>query len=523
MVELLSPLRGFVRLVIRSGGWRPRQGAIVPPGLLKQTSDIEVGYNLLRMHSDEQQIMTHLHAIVAFLLLLASITPARAASPNVVLIVADDLGWSDLGCYGSDLHRTPRLDALADQAVRFTSAYAASPVCTPTRASILTGKHPARLQMTIWRESALQRGNRKLLQPVTRGDLPLEELTLAEVLRDAGYYTAHIGKWHLGRAESYPQPHGFHVNIGGTLWGAPQSFFYPYRGDQYFRDWRYVPDLEPGQAGDYLTDRLTDQALSIIEQHQDQPFYVNLWYHAVHTPIEGKPALVEQYEAKLEDDARHRNPDYAAMVETLDTSVGRVLDKLDELQLTDNTLVIFFSDNGGFINRCKLHKGRPVTNNAPLRSGKGSCYEGGIRVPLIIRLPGDSSQARVVETPVTSCDLFPTISSLLELQQPMPTTIDGIDISKVIKQGSPLARDLYFHYPHYYPTTTPVSAIRAGDWKLLHYYEDDRVELYDLKADLGEQTDLSKSHAEIAIQLQSRLDAWLTEVDAQMPEPNPAR
>jgi arylsulfatase A len=478
-------------------------------------------------HPFAHQIMIRVRLLAACLVLLLtqslSITATQAAGPNVVLIVADDLGWSDLGCYGSDLHQTPRLDALAAQSVRFSNAYAASPVCTPTRASILTGKHPARLQMTIWRESALQRGNRKLLQPVTRGDLPLEELTLAEVLRDAGYYTAHIGKWHLGRAESYPQPHGFNVNIGGTLWGAPQTFFYPFRGDQYFRDWRYVPDLEPGTAGDYLTDRLTDKALSIIEQHRDQPFFINLWYHAVHTPIEGKPELVDKYEAKIADSDRHRNPDYAAMVETLDANVGRVLDKLDELGLAENTLVIFFSDNGGFVNPCKLHPGRPVTNNAPLRSGKGSCYEGGIRVPLIVRMPRESNQGRVVDTPVTSCDLFPTILSLLGLSEQVRQPIDGVDISEVISSGSSVTRDLFFHYPHYYPTTTPVSAIRSGRWKLLHYYEDDRTELYDLESDLGEQANLSETRAEIAGRLQMKLDAWLASVEAQMPEPNPDR
>jgi arylsulfatase A-like enzyme len=476
---------------------------------------------------DRRTMMVRYRDLTAFfVLLLAQVVLANAveaAKTNVVLIVADDLGWSDLGCYGSDLHETPRLDAFADSGVRFSNAYAASPVCTPTRASILTGKHPARLHMTIWREAALQRGNRKLLEPVTRGDLPLEELTLAEVLRSEGYYTAHLGKWHLGRAESYPQPHGFHVNVGGTLWGAPQTFFYPFKGDQYFRDWRYVPDLEPGAEGDYLTDRLTDKALSIIAQHRDEPFFVNLWYHAVHTPIEGKPELVSKYEAKISGTHRHRNPDYAAMVETLDANVGRVLDKLDELNLAETTLVIFFSDNGGFVNTCKLHQGRPVTNNTPLRSGKGSCYEGGIRVPLIIRVPGKAAERRVVDAPVTSCDLFPTILSILGLDSHREQARDGIDIKEWMTTQATGTRDLFFHYPHYYPTTSPVSAIRSGRWKLLHFYEEGRMELYDLESDLGEELDVADSEAKIAERLRRRLDQWLASVEAQLPEPNPAR
>ena len=465
-----------------------------------------------------------------FRLLLASafsgsVALAQGAQPNIVLIVADDLGWADLACYGSDLHETPNLDRLAGEGVRFTDAYSASPVCTPARASILTGKHPARLHMTIWREAALERGNRKLLEPVCLDSLPLEETTLAEVLKDAGYHTVHIGKWHLGRAESYPQPHGFHRNIGGTLWGAPQTFFYPFNGNSYFPDWRYVPDLEPGQEGDYLTDRLTDKALEVVEEYAggERPFFLNLWYHSVHTPIEGKPGLVARYEKKIGPDSIQRNPHYAAMVHSLDENVGRVLDKLRERNIEKETIVVFTSDNGGFVNTCKLHKEMPVANNFPLRSGKGSCYEGGLRVPLIVRAPGVAA-GKETSQPVLSCDLFPTLLSLAGHAEAGATGQDGIDLSAHLSNPeSALSRkDLFFHYPHYYPTTAPVSAVRSGDWKLLEYHgEGGAVELFDLAEDPGEKKNVADDFPEKRADLLARLRQWRTDVDAQMPEPNP--
>ncbi len=379
---------------------------------------------------------------------------------NVVFILADDLGWSDLACYGSDLHETPHLDRFAEQAVRFTDAYAASPVCSPTRASLMTGKHPARLHMTIWREAAKERGHRQLLEPITRGDLPLQELTLAEVLHAAGYYTAHVGKWHLGSAEFYPQAHGFDLNIGGTLWGAPQTYFYPFRGTQYSPEWRYVPDLEPSGPGDYLTDRLTDKALEIIDRVADRPFYLNLWYHSVHTPIEGKQDLVAKYLPKAAASHVHTNPDFAAMLECLDANVGRVLARLQEKGIADRTIVVFGSDNGGYVGICKLQPGIPVTSNSPLRSGKGSLYEGGIRVPLMIRWPGVTPPGSVCHEMVLSCDLYPTLLSILGHGADLPPDLDGVDIRPLLKDPTAkLNRDtLYFHYPHYYTTTTPVSA-----------------------------------------------------------------
>ena len=446
--------------------------------------------------------------------------------PNIVFIMADDLGWSDLGCYGSDLHETPNLDRLAQESVVFSDAYAASPVCSPTRASIMAGKHPARLHMTIWRESATRRGSKKLLQPVALDALPLEHDSLAEILRDAGYYTAHIGKWHLGNAEAYPQAHGFDINIGGTLWGAPEAFFYPYNTEDrnYFNGWRYVPDLEPGKEGDYLTDRLTDRAIDIVEERQNEPFFLNLWYHTVHTPIEGKPELVEKYQRKIasESPGNHVNPYMADMVESMDENVGRVLARIEDLGLRDRTIVVFTSDNGGFIGRCKLNPDLQVTSNAPLRSGKGSCYEGGIRVPMMIRGPNTMANYERSEM-VYTCDLYPTLLALAGMSDRIEQRLDGIDLSLLLtNRNASLERDtLYFHYPHYYGTTTPVSAIREGDWKLLEYFEDGRLELYNLGNDLGETEDLSLSRRSLANRLREKLDVWRKSVDAQLPEPNP--
>jgi arylsulfatase A len=284
--------------------------------------------------------------------------------------------------------------------------------------------------------------------------------------------------------------------------------------------------LEPGQAGDYLTDSLTDKAIEIIDRQAaaDRPFYLNLWFHAVHTPIEGKPELVEHYQKKITPDSLRKNPHYAAMVHSLDENVGRVLRKLDQLGIAENTLVIFTSDNGGFVNTCKLHKDLAVANNTPLRSGKGSCYEGGLRVPLIVRGPG-VSRGRECREPVFSCDLLPTALQAVGQHDKTPSPMDGLDITPLLRDPSAtLPREtLYFHYPRYYPTTSPVSALRKGRWKLLEYFEDGRTELYDLSNDLGEQRDLAQLRPELAKTLVTELRAWRNEVQAQEPEPNLAR
>ncbi|MHB8899688.1 MAG: sulfatase [Thermoguttaceae bacterium] len=454
---------------------------------------------------------------------LGASQPAAAKPWNIVLLLADDLGWADLGCYGADLHQTPNLDQLARQSLRFTDAYAAAPVCSPTRASILTGKTPARLHITIWREaSANPPLKRKMLPPVTVGNLAHEEVTLAEVLHDAGYYTAHVGKWHLGDADYYPETQGFDCNIGGTHWGAPATFFYPYSGSGTFgSEFRYVPHLELGQPGEYLTDRLTSEAIRLVEQVRDRPFFLNMCWHAVHTPIEAPEPIVDRYRQKLHPQFHHQNAAYAAMVDNLDSNVGRLLARIEELGLADRTVVLFTSDNGGYINE---YQGRPVTSNAPLRSGKGSLYEGGVRVPLLIRWPGVTPAGATCRTPVSTIDFYPTLLEITGLQGNAGhnAKVDGRSLVPLLKKpDAAWQRDtLYWHYPHYYPTTTPASSVRQGDWKLLHYYEDDRVELYNLAEDPRESSDLAAAEPERAAALRKQLDDILRSVDAQSAAPN---
>jgi arylsulfatase A len=465
------------------------------------------------------------HIVFLSAVLLAPLAALSAAEtkPNIVLIFADDLGWSDLGCYDADLHETPHLDRLAQQGVRFTDAYAMS-VCTPSRAALLTGKHAARLKMTIWSEGT-QSGpkNRKLLQAESLHDLPHTEITLAKRLQDAGYLTALVGKWHLGDAAHYPETRGFDVNIGGTQWGAPQTFFWPYRGSGRFGpEFRYVPHLEFGKPGEYLTDRLTDEALRVIDQADDKPFFLYLAHYAPHTPMEAKDHDVHHFEAKLRPGQHHQNAVYAAMVKSLDDSVGRVLDHLKQRGLEENTIVILTSDNGGYIGTDKGQT-MPVTSNAPLRSGKGSLYEGGIRVPLIVRWPGVTPGDAECREPVVLMDLYHTITAMLPGEKPKEPT-DGMDLKVLLQQPSnALNREaLYFHYPHYYATTTPGSAVRAGDWKLLEYLEDGHLELYNLRDDLSEKTDLAAQMPDKAASLLQQLHHWRTQVSAAMPTENPA-
>ncbi len=448
--------------------------------------------------------------------------PARRSSrpPNVVFVLADDLGWADTTPYGADLHETPNLERLAREGMRFDRAYSASPVCSPTRASILTGKDPAKLGITIWRESSRKPPKDKpLLPPVVEENLPHKEYTIAEALKDAGYFTAHIGKWHLGDAEHYAETQGFDRNIGGSVWGAPQSFFYPYRGDKHFGgEYRYVPGLNGGKPGEYLTDRLTDEAIKCIDAAESQPFFLNLWYHSVHTPIEGKPELVEYFQGKLNPAFKHTNATYAAMAKSLDENVGRVLDHLEKRGLVESTIVVFFSDNGGFIRDS-------ITNNHPLRSGKGSAYEGGIRVPLIVRYPGSVRAGTVCHEPVSSIDLYPTLLALtgIEGKPEQNAAMDGRSLAGLLQNpAAKIAReDLFFHYPHYYETTTPVSAIVARDWKLIEYFEDGRVELYHLSEDPGEAHDLADSKPVLVKELLGRLRAWRKAQNAPMPVANP--
>jgi arylsulfatase A len=463
-------------------------------------------------------------ACVAWAILSNAVLANEPRLPNVLLILADDLGWADLGCYGADLHETPHLDRFATDACRFTDAYAMS-VCSPSRASLMTGKHAARLHFTIWAEGAEQGGpkNRKLLQADSIWNLPHTETTLATHLQQAGYRTAMIGKWHIGDWRHAAETHGFDINIGGTNWGAPQTFWWPYRGRGRFGDaFRYVPGLGLGTSGEYLTDRLTDEAIKTIDAAGDQPWFVYLSHHSVHTPIEAHQADVDHFDAKIRPSMHHQHGVYAAMVKNLDDNVGRVLEHLETRGLQDNTIVVFTSDNGGYVGSdTKSGRAMPVTNNAPLRSGKGSLYEGGIRVPLLIRWPGVTGQGSTCSEPVVLTDLF---STLLAAARHTPTGVstDSHDLRPLLDNpAASLDRDaLTFHYPHYYATTTPVSAIRAGKWKLFEYFEDSHLELYDLTSDLAEERNLAESHADVAKRLHEQLRQWRNDVDAHLPRPN---
>jgi arylsulfatase A len=449
--------------------------------------------------------------------------------PNILLITVDDLGWADLGCYGADLHETPNIDAFAGTAQKFTHAYAAAAICTPTRAALLTGKSPAKLNMTIWREAAINdQFTRKLIPPDVSANLPLNEVTIAEALKEEGYVTAHLGKWHVGDGEHFPETQGFDINVGATVWGAPPTFFYPYRGEIY-NSMRFVPGLERDvnggynfdREGEYLTDRLTDEAISIMEQFKEQHFFINLSYYTVHTPIEGKEELVEYYQKKLASGMSHQNAKYAAMVHSLDENIGKLMHQLDELNLADHTLVLFTSDNGGFINEWD---GQMVTANTPLRSGKGALYEGGIRVPTIIRWPGITTPNTTSDYPITTPDFYPTILEMANLKgdPKQVAAFDGISLVPILKnpQAKMEQREMYWHYPHYYHTTAPVSAIRQGDWKLLEFLEDNQVELYNLKEDVGEKNNMVNTNPGKAKELLELLREWRQQVDAPMPRLN---
>lgn len=458
-------------------------------------------------------------------------TVPNTGKPNVVFIVADDLGWADLACYGADLHETPNIDKLARRSMVFTSSYAAAPVCSPTRASLMTGKCPARLHFTIWSEAAsvAERRNQEVypfLPPQTIENLPLDEVTLAERLKANGYLTAHVGKWHIGDLMHFPETQGFDVSFAASQRGAPPTFFYPYAG-QAFGEYRFITDMATDaqgryfsdRKGEYLTDRLTDEAIKIMHDAGSRPFYLNLWFYTVHTPLEAKEKDVAYFREKLNPKLHHQNETYAAMVKALDDNVGRLLNKLDELKIADRTIIVFISDNGGYINE---YKGKAVTSNYPLRSGKGSLYEGGIRIPTIIFSPKHPGNGKKIDTPISTIDFVPTLMELTG--EKAPEGLDGKSFLSALN-GNPeqelLQRPLFWHYPHYYATTTPVSAIRDKNWKLLHYLDDNHLELYDLDADLGETKNLAAEKPELVLALKAKLENWKTEVGAQGIVPNP--
>jgi arylsulfatase A-like enzyme len=447
--------------------------------------------------------------------------PRNAARPpNIVLVLIDDYGWADTGCYGSTYHRTPNIDALAARGMRFTDAYAAAPVCSPTRAALMTGKHPARLHLTDWLPGRRDLPAQKLARPTIRQQLPLEETTLAEALKQAGYATAHIGKWHLGETGFEPEKQGFDLNIAGDHTGTPLSYFAPFQ-----RDGRFMPKLETAPPGEYLSDRLTTEAERFIEQNKAKPFFLYLPHYSVHIPMRAKAELIAKYRALPKPERGQNNPVYAAMIESMDDSIGRLTRKLEQLGLSDNTVFIFTADNGGL--SVKEGADTPATDNAPLRAGKGYLYEGGIRVPLLVTWPQRIKAGSINRTPVYSADLFATAVELAGLKN--TTGVDGLSLQPLLTGRGGFKREaLYWHYPHYSNQSVngghldqPGAAMRQGDYKLIEFYQDEHVELYDLKNDLGERNDLAKARPQVAEKLRQKLVAWRQSVNAQMMTLNP--
>ena len=454
------------------------------------------------------------------LLFVGSLRAASPRPPNIIFFLIDDWGWTDAACYGSKLYETPNIDRLAAQGMKFTQAYSACTVCSPTRAAVLTGKYPARLHITDW-IAGHRRPFAKLKIPDWTLHLPLEEKTIAEELKARGYATGLFGKWHLGDEAFYPEKQGFDENVGGCNMGSPGAYFPPYR----------IPTIKDEQPNEFLTDRLTRDAMKFIETNKGRPFFIYFPHYAVHTPLAGKPDVVDKYRKKIEAGSYHQtNPVYAALVESVDDSVGAVMKKLAELKLDDNTVIFLTGDNGGLSGTVNAQGWRPgPTRNDPLRLGKGSAYEGGVRVPLIVKWPTTAKPGSVNETPVISVDYFPTILEIVDSARSTATftferaRVDGESIVGLLKGGARLRRDtIFWHYPHYHPgTATPYSAIREGDWKLIHFFEDDHVELYNLKDDLGEKTDLAATNAKKASDLRTKLNAWRSSVGAQVPAKNP--
>jgi arylsulfatase A-like enzyme len=433
---------------------------------------------------------------------------AAAPKPNIVFILIDDMGWRDIGANGSKYYRTPNIDRLAGEGVRFTNYYAPCAVCSPSRAAMMTGLSPARLHVTDWIPGEQPPANARFNLPQWTKALDPTVPNLPKALHELGYATASIGKWHLGGEGHLPQDCGFDLNVAGGDIGHPASYFWPYGAP---KNSHRVPMLAEtgGEKGEYLTDRLTDEALRFIEQHQKQPFYLYLAHYAVHAPLMSKAEDSAEFENTPPVDGQDF-PTYAGMVKAVDDSVGRVLETLKKLGLEKSTIVVFTSDNGG---ACHFH----ATKNRPLRGGKGFPYEGGLRVPLIVKVPGVTKAGLVSDSPVIGMDFLPTFLSLLGAK-PVERT-DGIDITSAL-QGKPLPqRQLGWNYPHYWggQLISPYAVLRDGNWKIVRWYEYDSEELYNLATDPSEKTDLAKKEPAQLASMHQKLDAWLKANNAQAP------
>ncbi|MGJ8681339.1 sulfatase [Paraglaciecola sp.] len=450
--------------------------------------------------------------------------------PNVVFILVDDLGYADIGAYNpTSFYDTPNIDALAKQGTQFTNGYAANPVCSPSRYALLTGRHPSRVDATDWFHINGWPHRSEKFNPATLTQhLALSEKTLAETFQESGYATSFLGKWHLGEEPRFwPEAHGFGINVAGTANGhPPNGYFSPYKN----------PRLSDGEKGEYLTERLTTEAINIIDQNakNNEPFFLYLSFYTVHTPLQAPADVVSRYKAKSEllntknsfaaeeqvwptqkprkVRVKQNHPTYAAMISKMDSQVGRILQKLKDENLDENTIVVFTSDNGGL----STAEGSP-TSNLPLRGGKGWLYEGGIRVPFIVKLPGAKTNGTRVDEPVVGTDFYPTLIDAAGIAANPSQHQDGVALTPLLMEQNSLAeRPIYFHYPHYSNQGGfPGAAVRLGDWKLLERFEDGKVQLFNLKNDIGEQQDLALQNPDKVSELRSLLHAWYQEVDAK--------
>lgn len=483
--------------------------------------------------------------LIFVLFFYSSYCQQKQNKPNIIIILADDLGWADLSCYGSSFYETPRLDELAQKGTKFTQNYTSSPVCSPTRASLLTGKNPIKTGITDWIKGRQANGKaqpyEKLIAQPTAYQLALEEKTIAEIALENGYKTMLSGKWHLGEEEKYwPENHGFQTNIGGWSVGSPKGrindttggFFTPYQN----------PKLTDGPRGEYLTDRLTSECINFIENNKEKPFFLLYSLYAVHNPLQAPTHLVNKYKAKqqqlnispnnrfIKDEAWMKNEanwkrrliqdhaTYAAMIENMDWNIGKILDKLNELNIADNTIIIFTSDNGGL----STAEGSPTTNGL-LRNGKGWLHEGGIRVPLIMYWKNKTTTAHTSNLPVISTDLFVTVGNAINKNSTPKINIEGSDIFQLMKDSlKQNNRILFWYYPHYSNQGgKPSAAVRKGNFKLIYNLEDSAVELYNLQKDISEKNNLVETEIAKTKELKKILFDWLKKNKATYPTLNP--
>lgn len=458
----------------------------------------------------------------------ASLTLSAQKKPNIVFILADDLGWMDLAAYGSQYYETPHLDRLAKSGMLFTNAYSASPLCSPTRASILTGQYPERFHLTkpdghlppnpaavLLKDTAP--AWHKVITPESRTFLPHEKVTIAERLKAEGYTTGFIGKWHLGHNPYSPESQGFDYNVGGGPQPGPPNYFSPYR----------IKNLPDGAPREYITDRITDEAVKYLAAKKDSTFFLCLWQFGVHAPFQGKLSDVKKFESKTDPRGRQDNPIMAAMIKSVDESVGRVMAALDSLHLTENTVVIFYSDNGG--NMYDVVNGKDATNNYPLKYGKGNIHEGGVRVPLIVSWKGKIKGGAVSSEVVSSIDFFPTLLQLASAKEDPTQPVDGVNLLPHLLSGKKLNREAIFcHFPHYTTATNnyPSTSVRKGNWKLIRVWGEGlsaapAYALYNLKNDIGEENNLAKKHPKKVAELDTLITEHLKNTGAISPVVNP--